>query len=501
MNRNSSIHPRRAAALLLAAAALPGAALAGVFQSVTTTADSGPGSLRAAINAANATSGTIISFAIGSGCGPHVITLASALPDITQETHILGYSQPGAAPNDLDVGDDAEICVILDGATNAVADGITVPASAADSVTVSTIGLAFSGFTHAAINLRGGSGHVVAGNHIGGQVNGVTLAPVGYGVVIAPGVHDVTVGGDYTNFGLRNIIGEALNDGIRIDGSGVSAGPAHDNSVIDNYIGIGFSGSQNSFNRGNGANGIFVAGYNSDIERNYIEFNATHGIRLTGADAHNTMIADNFIGYLSGRTDAGNGVGVQIDSGSSDNAIDFNSIFDNIGAGVQVLDASVHNSLFDNQLVANGGLALDLGGDGVTPNDNDSLGSGLPNRGQNFPVLTAATGGHHKGTLKGTLTTTPGTYTIEAFSSASCDASGYGQGQFSAANLQVTVPNLTVMGQGSVAFQLDLDGYFLPPYTAVTAVATDAAGDTSEFSQCIAYVDDTIFEGNFETFP
>jgi len=489
---------RTTAAIALGAAAVP--AGAGVFQTVTNNADAGPGSLRAAITAANATSGTIINFAIGSGCGPHVITLTTSLPDITAETHIEGYSQPGASPNDLNVGDDANICVILDGGTGGISDGFTVPATVADGTTVSVVGIGFSGFSHAAINLRGGSGHVVSGNHIGGQVNGVSLDPVGYGIILAAGVHGATIGGDYTNYGLRNIIGEELNDGIHIDGTGASAGPAHSNSVIDNYIGIGFAGSQNTFNRGNAANGIYVAGSHTDIERNYIDFNGTHGIRLTGADAHDTTIDDNFIGYESGRTDAGNAVGVQIDSGSSDNVIDFNSIFYNVGAGVQVLGASVHNSLFDNQIVLNGGLGIDLGGDGATPNDNDSQGLIAPNRGQNSPVLSGAIGGHHTGTLHGTLTTTPGQYTIEAFNSPMCDSSGFGQGEFSIGNAQFTVPNITVQGQGSISFELDLQGSFLPPYTAVSALVIDANGNTSEFSNCIDYVDETIFEGNFETF-
>jgi len=488
-------------ATLLLAAMLPGAAQASVFQPVTSTANSGPGSLRAAIDAANGnTGGTIITFSIGASCGPQVITLITPLPDITRETHILGYSQPGASPNDLEVGNDANICVILDGSSLSISDGLTVPASAAPGVTISAIGLGFSGFTHAAINLRGGSDHVVAGIHIGGQVNGVTLDPVGYGIVLGPGVHGVTIGGDYTNYALRNIIGEALNDGIHIDGAGNSTGAAHDNAIIDNYIGIGFSGSQNTFNRGNGANGIYVAGYNTDIERNYIDFNVTHGIRFTGADAHGNFASDNFIGYESGRPDAGNGVGVQADNGAASNEIDYNSIFNNIGAGVQILDTSLDNYVFGNQFFDNGGLGIDLGGDGVSANDNDSLGGALPNRGQNFPLITSAIGGHQKGTLNGTLTSTPGTYTIEAYTSPACDASGYGQGELNAGYMQFTIPNITVQGQGSIAFQLPLNSNFLPPLTTITAIAIDANGNTSEFSPCVTYVDDTIFASNFEAF-
>jgi trimeric autotransporter adhesin len=488
------------ATLAQTASATPPLANGAVFVPVTTNADAGAGSLRAAIQAinANGTAGGIVTFAIGSGCGPHVISLTTPLPDITQETHILGYSQPGASVNDLDVGNDANICIILDGSANNVSDAITVPASAASAVTISVIGLAFSGFSHSAINLRGGSDHVVTGIHIGGQASGVNLDPVGYGVILAPGVHGVTIGGDYTNYGLRNIIGEALNDAIHIDGTGASAGPAHDNTIEDNYLGIGYSGSQTSINRGNGNNGIYVAGFGNDIQRNYINFNGTNGIRFTGPDSHDNDTEDNFIGYQSDRTDAGNAIGVLIDSGSHDNIIDFNSIWYNAGAGVEIDDDSAHNSLYGNQFVANGGLGIDLGGDGVTPESNDSMGSGLPNRDQNFPVLTYAAGGHYGGTVKGSLTSTPGTYSIEAYESLGCDASGYGQGEFYVGNMQITIPNITVQGQGSVSFELPVGVNAPFGYTTITAIAIDNVGDTSEFSQCMTYTDDTIFADGFE---
>src|SRR5439155_14747326 len=110
-----------------------------------------------------------------------------------------------------------------------------------------------------------------------------------------------------------------------------------------------------------------------------------------------------------------------------------------------------------------------LGGDGVTPYSNDSLGSGLPNRDQNFPVLTSAAGGHFKGTVTSMLTSTPGTYTVEAFASPGCDASGYGQGEFGIGSMQVTVPNITSQGQGTVSFTLPVSTSFVNGYTTITA--------------------------------
>src|SRR5690348_16411964 len=64
---------------------------------VTTAADSGPGSLREAITKANLTAKKdTIKFNI-PGIGPHTILLASDLPDITRPVVIDGTTQQGFA--------------------------------------------------------------------------------------------------------------------------------------------------------------------------------------------------------------------------------------------------------------------------------------------------------------------------------------------------------------------------------------------------------------------
>src|SRR5438093_1115900 len=84
--------------LVFSAAAVAGAvgppATAGVTFTVTTAADSGVGSLRAAILAANASAGKdTIAFSIGLGA--HTIALKSGLPSITDPVAIDGTTQPG----------------------------------------------------------------------------------------------------------------------------------------------------------------------------------------------------------------------------------------------------------------------------------------------------------------------------------------------------------------------------------------------------------------------
>ena len=84
---------------------------------VTTTADSGPGSLREAILAANASPGhDFIHFGIPPSNVVHVISLAGGLPFITDAVTIDALTQPGASPNSLPFGFNATNLVTLDGA-------------------------------------------------------------------------------------------------------------------------------------------------------------------------------------------------------------------------------------------------------------------------------------------------------------------------------------------------------------------------------------------------
>ena len=115
------------------------------------------------------------------------------------------------------------------------------------------------------------------------------------------------------------------------------------------------------------------------------------------------------------------------------------------------------------------GLGIDLGDDGVTPNDPQDPDPG-PNLLQNFPVITAAT----STTVSGTLNSTPGrTFVLEFFASA--EPSGQGR---------------TFLGTTTIATDAAGDAAFtatpvsaIPAGQFVTATATDTtSGDTSEFS-------------------
>jgi hypothetical protein len=145
-----------------------------------------------------------------------------------------------------------------------------------------------------------------------------------------------------------------------------------------------------------------------------------------------------------------------------------------------VLSQGQMNRIRSNSIYGNTGLGIDLNNDGVTPNDGagdpDSGGNGL----QNFPVITAID--FVAGTVDATLISTANMpFTIDFFSSPQCDASGYGEGQ-----TFLGTYTGTSNGTGGLGFRLPLAGLVDGEY--LTAVATDANDNSSEFSLCAEIV-------------
>lgn len=480
------------------------------LQTVTNTNDSGNGSLRAAIAGANANgaTGALISFAIGSGCGPHVITLTSPLPDITAPVIINGFTQSGASPNDLNIGNDATICVILEGGSsgNPPDHAIGTASNAPAGTEVTVKGLAFSAFPGAAIDLQGGSGHEIAGDHFGGSVSGYGLSPNGTNIRLGIAAHDVIIGGD--DAANRNLVGDAFGDGIVLQGggSGPTALGTYNDQVLNNYIGLGWNGAY--VQRSNGGQGIRLQGHDNTLSGNLLGTNLGSGILLDGGGATGNLVENNLIGADAFGATFGNfqrGIHFTGDTGAAphDNTVRNNIIANNGRAGIWV-QIGQHNKLRKNTIYTNGALGIDIAGGGVTPNDDDG---GIQmddygNRGQNFPVLTSAAGGANGGRVSGTLTTTPGDYTVDFYVTASCDGSGYGEGQTWLKGATVTVPQPQVGDQGTASFAIAITAPVpLMSGEAITATATDVAGDTSEFSACTSYINDSIFANGFDPPP
>lgn len=312
------------------------------------------------------------------------------------------------------------------------------------------------------------------GNYIGTDASGSSALPNGAGVEVVNEARNNVIGG--SSSGAGNVI--SGNSGVGVALSGMYT---DDNTIQNNLIGVGADGSQPL---GNGTFGVQVRGGTSNnfIAGNTIAANGT-GIRVSDPGTTGNTILSNFIGtnadldgglgnvnegvYISNA--AGNTVGSAIGAvslGEAAAGAEGNVIRNNGAAGVRIQDSdAVHNVISANSIDNNAGLGIEL--------DNGA------NDGQAAPVLiSAVTTGSTE--IVGSLASTPNAaFTIEFFASPSCDASGDGEGRD---YLGSAVVNTN--GSGDAAIDATLAGSL--GGQAVTATATNADGDTSQFSNCVA---------------
>ncbi|PYS80837.1 MAG: hypothetical protein DMF70_10130, partial [Acidobacteria bacterium] len=153
-----------------------------------------------------------------------------------------------------------------------------------------------------------------------------------------------------------------------------------------------------------------------------------------------------------------------------------NIIANNGGDGVRVSSSGdINNLISQNSIFANTGLGINLGIDGVTPNDSGDSDTG-PNNLQNFPVIQVAA--MDTQTISGTLdSSVNGPFTIEFFNNGpgGCDGSGNGEGK-------TFIGSAPTSGGPFTSSQLPLGSFVTGD--VITATATDANGNTSEFSVC-----------------
>ena len=170
------------------------------------------------------------------------------------------------------------------------------------------------------------------------------------------------------------------------------------------------------------------------------------------------------------------GDGVRVD-GSAD-AVTGNTISNNAGNGVTVATGS-QNRILSNEIFANGGLGIDLGNEGVTPDDSDDSDTG-PNEFQNYPVLDSVSVMSDSIYIEGSLTSTSDMhFDIEFYASEECDSSGFGEGQTFIGSTTVWTLPPGHLAWFRVGFPAEgLQGRI------ITATATDEAGNTSEFCEC-----------------
>jgi uncharacterized repeat protein (TIGR01451 family) len=495
---------------------------------VNSVADNGPGTLREAIMMANANVGADqISFDLGV---TQTINLMSPLPAIADQLTIDGSTQAGfsGSPivelNCLGAGDqDAGLVInaanctirslvinrvqgplgqgngILISSNNAIIEGNFIgtnvagnSASGNEGVGVrvaNTSGVLIGGSGAAARNLISGNvfGGVelsglqstninIFGNFIGCNAAGTAALSAAEGVAIVSNANGNMVGGAAA--GQRNLI-SGNTTGITVAGGG--------NLVQGNFVGLDVTGNSALDNTESGITVIDSLG--STIggtvvgARNIIAASST-GIGMFGTGGNN--VQGNFIGTNAGGTAAlPNDLGGIVLMGATLNQIggttagSANLVAFNGDAGIRVLGGT-NNAILGNSFMGNSGLGINLGDDGVTPNDALDADPG-PNDFQNFPVLTNAARAGGNTRVVGTLNSEPNTqYRIEFFANANCDGSGNGEGERFLGSTTVMTDVVT----GAANFNLLLPT--VTPGQSVTATATDPDNNTSEFSPCVS---------------
>ena len=211
--------------------------------------------------------------------------------------------------------------------------------------------------------------------------------------------------------GPAQVGGAAPNEGNYISGNGDLAGGAGiiadlgatGSLIFGNVIGL----NQNNDAVGNGYSGVTVRtpgsvniGSALANSGNVISGNGAYGVSIIRIgvvpDPSNTWIARNLIGTApNGIAARGNGLaGIRVEG--TDHLI--GGIFgignliahNGIEGGIVVLGTTTTAQIRENTIRDNGGLGIDLGGDGVTLNDVDDVDNG-PNQLQNHPVIASAT--------------------------------------------------------------------------------------------------------------
>jgi CSLREA domain-containing protein len=323
----------------------------------------------------------------------------------------------------------------------------------------------------------------VRGNYIGTNIDGSAAIPNGAdGVRIGNGASNNTIGG--IAVGAGNVISGNASDGIQIQNSGTTG-----NQVEGNLIGTNPAGTSALPNGNDGV--IIKTGASTNIiggttvaSRNLISGNTSDGVEINGVTSTGNRIEGNWIGVdITGIAALGNGSdGVEIDTtvgnivggtaAGAGNVIAFNT-----NDGIMVFGAaSLKNSFQRNSIHSNGQRGIDLNNDGTTLNDADDADTGA-NGLTNFANLDSATANGMTTRIVGDIDALANTaYEIDFFSSPELDSTNLGEGQTYLGSTTVTTNGTGVV---PIDFNLPMD---LPNGTIITSTATDAAGNTSEFS-------------------
>lgn len=351
--------------------------------------------------------------------------------------------------------------------------------------------------------------NLIRGNYIGTDRTGTTsVRNTTNGIYLLAGAANNDIGG--IGNGDGNVISGNGADGVLMETE-----QTRGNRLLGNFIGTSATGMQRLSNGNDGveigqgsADNIIGGGFGGG-SGNIISGNNVDGVKIRGLSTGN-LIQGNCIGVSVdgaiplGNTDDGVDIGGPAPGDAPANQVgglvfsESNLIAFNSGSGVE-LNSGDGNAVLGNAMQSNVGLGIDILANGISPNDAGDPDTG-PNRLQNTPVLVSAAGNASQ-----TLTIN---YSVP---SAPLNASYPLRIEFFLAdvNQQEGATFLGVDSYLQAEAQQGVNAAFVPLRqvlngSAIVATATDAAGNTSEFSAPVIVgggaLSDVVFADSFETF-
>ena len=314
---------------------------------------------------------------------------------------------------------------------------------------------------------------LIEGNYLGTDITGGASltnipanAPSVDGIILR-GISYSTIGG--TAAGAGNVISANTNYGIDCFVIGSEA-----IAIQGNLIGTDATGTKPLGNTRAGVNiggpaSVTVGGTVAGAG-NVISGNLDDGLNFSGCAG--LVVQGNYIGTdITGTKPLGNGGdGIQ----ASQEGIIIGGTM--AGAGNIIANNGLTN-VFDHSGVVINSRNVGVVSDSIYNNYNLGIQlNGGANDIQAAPVLTSAVSMNTTSTISGTLTSLPGTYTLQFFSTPGLDHSGNAEGETFLGTASVTVAG------SQTSFTLGIPSGFTPG-TLISATATNASNNTSQFSK------------------
>jgi CSLREA domain-containing protein len=311
-------------------------------------------------------------------------------------------------------------------------------------------------------------GNTVLGNLVGLDPTGTVNRPnTDDGIDLDRGACNNVVGG--LTAAEANVVAGNQGDGIDLHERNSAGTATNGNTIQGNVIGLALNGSTGISNLQSGIHLRFTSKDNI-VDGNVIATSGAYGIHVESATTTGNVIRNNSIGT----TRAGTGIrgntldGIRLTGGASQNRIEMNTITGSGAAGVVVEvptgspDQTSRNRITRNRLSANAGLGIDLLPVAGRNANDGTTSTTVGNLGLDTPTIVQATSASAKGTA-------PAGSTVELFTAAPGTGETAGEGASFLGSAIAGTDGSWCIGALALA-------------GSATATATDAAGNTSEFS-------------------